>query len=61
MQRFILAEMIKLSQLDVAILVDFIKAHGIRPDWLNMQLPGGKRRALPHRQPRRVREPSAIL
>ncbi|KAK3302409.1 uncharacterized protein B0T15DRAFT_514446 [Chaetomium strumarium] len=41
-KRFILAEMIKISQLDVGILVSFIKAHGIRPDWLHMQLPGGR-------------------
>ncbi|KAK4236394.1 hypothetical protein C8A03DRAFT_35700 [Achaetomium macrosporum] len=41
-KRFILAEMIKISQLDVGILVGFIKAHGIRPDWLHMQLPGGR-------------------
>jgi hypothetical protein len=36
-----LAEMIKISHLDIGILVSFIKAHGIRPDWLHMQLPGG--------------------
>jgi hypothetical protein len=46
-QRFILAEMIKLSQLDVAVLVDFVKAHGIEPgwmqqQWIHMQLPRGR-------------------
>ncbi|KAK3901046.1 hypothetical protein C8A05DRAFT_16717 [Staphylotrichum tortipilum] len=41
-KRFVLAEMIKLSQLDVNVLVNFVKAHGIQPDWLHMQLPGGR-------------------
>lgn len=41
-QRFVLAEIIKLSQLDVGVIVDFIKSHGIQPDWLHMQLPGGR-------------------
>ncbi|KAK4158426.1 hypothetical protein C8A00DRAFT_39398 [Chaetomidium leptoderma] len=41
-KRSILAEMIKLSQLDVGVLVDFVKAHQIQPDWLHMQLPRGR-------------------
>ncbi|KAL2257950.1 hypothetical protein VTK26DRAFT_8928 [Humicola hyalothermophila] len=41
-KRFILAEMVKVSQLDVGVLVDFIKSHGVQPNWLDMQLPGGR-------------------
>ncbi|KAK4099048.1 hypothetical protein N658DRAFT_203606 [Parathielavia hyrcaniae] len=41
-KRFVLAEMIKLSQVDVGDLVDFVKSHGIEPDWLRMQLPSGR-------------------
>ncbi|KAK4123091.1 hypothetical protein N657DRAFT_447265 [Parathielavia appendiculata] len=41
-KRFVLAEMIKLSQVDVGVLVDFVKSHGIEPDWLHMQLPSGR-------------------
>lgn len=41
-QRFLLAEMIRLSPLNVSILVDFVKSHGIQPDWLHMQVPSGK-------------------
>ena len=41
-QRFVLAEMIKASHMDVRTLVNFIKSHDIRPDWFAMQLPGGK-------------------
>ncbi|KAL2017686.1 hypothetical protein VTK56DRAFT_1846 [Thermocarpiscus australiensis] len=41
-KRFILAEMVKVSQMDVGVLVDFIKSHGIQPNWLLMQLPGGR-------------------
>ncbi|KAK3379804.1 hypothetical protein B0T24DRAFT_169725 [Lasiosphaeria ovina] len=41
-KRFVLAEMIKASHMDVGILVDFIKLHGIQPDWMSMQLPGGR-------------------
>lgn len=37
-----LAEMIKLSELDVGVLVNLVKSHGIQPDWMHMQLPGGK-------------------
>ncbi|KAK3375104.1 hypothetical protein B0H63DRAFT_267268 [Podospora didyma] len=41
-KRFVLAEMIKASNMDVAVLVDFIKLHQIQPNWLAMQLPGGR-------------------
>ncbi|KAK4192072.1 hypothetical protein QBC35DRAFT_262475 [Podospora australis] len=41
-KRFVLAEMIKVSHMDVGVLVDFIKSHDIQPDWLSMQLPGGR-------------------
>ncbi|KAK4146306.1 uncharacterized protein C8A04DRAFT_25813 [Dichotomopilus funicola] len=41
-KRFVLAEMIKLSELDVGVLVNLIKSHGIQPDWMHMQLPGGR-------------------
>ncbi|KAL2270314.1 hypothetical protein VTJ83DRAFT_2498 [Remersonia thermophila] len=41
-RRFILAEMIKLSKLDVSILVEFVKEHRIQPDWMHMQLPVGR-------------------
>ncbi|ATY63329.1 hypothetical protein A9K55_007603 [Cordyceps militaris] len=40
--RFVLAEMIKTSSVDVYQLETFVKAHGIVPDWLNMQLPRGR-------------------
>lgn len=40
-QRFVLAEMVKVSQMDVGVLVDFIKSHEVQPNWLLMQLPGG--------------------
>ncbi|KAK4457927.1 hypothetical protein QBC42DRAFT_30468 [Cladorrhinum samala] len=41
-KRFVLAEMIKASQMDVGVLVDFIESQKIQPDWLSMQLPGGR-------------------
>ncbi|KAK4249877.1 hypothetical protein C7999DRAFT_39006 [Corynascus novoguineensis] len=41
-KRFLLAEMIRLSPLNVGILVDFVRSHGIQPDWLNMQVPSGR-------------------
>lgn len=46
-QRFILAEMIKLSELDVDVLVNFVRAQGIeprwmQPKWIHMQLPRGR-------------------
>jgi hypothetical protein len=34
--------MIKVSHMDVSTLVDFVKHHDIAPDWLEMQLPGGR-------------------
>lgn len=40
-QRFILAEMIKTSQIDIYVLIDFIKAQNIEPNWMHMQLPLG--------------------
>ncbi|KAK4232091.1 hypothetical protein QBC38DRAFT_145280 [Podospora fimiseda] len=41
-KRFVLAEMIKASHMDVGVLVDFIESQKIQPDWLSMQLPGGR-------------------
>jgi len=41
-KRFLLAEMIKQSPLDIGVLVDFVKSQNIQPDWLNIQLPGGR-------------------
>ncbi|KAJ0162934.1 hypothetical protein CTA2_3801 [Colletotrichum tanaceti] len=41
-KRFILAEVIKTSHLDVGLLVGFLKTHTIEPDWLKMQLPSGR-------------------
>ncbi len=41
-QRFVLAEMIKVSHMDVGTLVDFVKYHDIAPDWMEMQLPSGR-------------------
>lgn len=40
-QRFVLGEIIKVSNLDIATLVEFIKTHNVEPNWLSMQLPGG--------------------
>ncbi|KAI1393917.1 uncharacterized protein F4822DRAFT_424380 [Hypoxylon trugodes] len=40
-KRYILGEMIKNSTIDVPTLVEFIKAHQVRPDWMMMQLPSG--------------------
>ena len=41
LQRFVLGEMIKVSTIDVATLVDFIRNHQVEPNWMLMQLPGG--------------------
>ncbi|KZL71120.1 hypothetical protein CT0861_09110 [Colletotrichum tofieldiae] len=41
-KRFILAEVIKTSDLDVGLLVGFLNTHNIEPDWLKMQLPSGR-------------------
>ncbi|KAI0883378.1 uncharacterized protein GGS22DRAFT_29672 [Annulohypoxylon maeteangense] len=41
-KRFVLGEMIKVSTIDVYTLVEFIKAHHVEPNWMSMQLPGGR-------------------
>ncbi|KAI5926406.1 hypothetical protein F4810DRAFT_536512 [Camillea tinctor] len=41
-KRFVLAEMIKVSTIDIHTLVNFIKAHNVEPNWMLMQLPGGR-------------------
>ncbi|KAI2642598.1 hypothetical protein GGS21DRAFT_181006 [Xylaria nigripes] len=41
-KRFVLGEIIKVSAIDVPTLVDFIKAHKVQPNWMLMQLPGGR-------------------
>ncbi|KAH6850014.1 hypothetical protein B0I37DRAFT_352547 [Chaetomium sp. MPI-CAGE-AT-0009] len=41
-KRFILAEMIKLSDVDIGVLIHLVKSHDIQPNWLHMQLPGGR-------------------
>ncbi|KAI0901732.1 hypothetical protein F4806DRAFT_11165 [Annulohypoxylon nitens] len=41
-KRFVLGEMIKVSTIDVYTLVDFIKTHHVEPNWMSMQLPGGR-------------------
>ncbi|KAK2026804.1 hypothetical protein LX32DRAFT_695347 [Colletotrichum zoysiae] len=41
-KRFILAEAIKTSNLDVSLLSGFLKTHRVEPDWLKMQLPSGR-------------------
>ncbi|KAL6414701.1 hypothetical protein AUP68_01233 [Ilyonectria robusta] len=40
--RFLLAEMIKANRLDNEIIKKFIKANGIDPNWMQMQLPLGR-------------------
>lgn len=53
-QRFVLGEMIKASHLDCALIVDFLKVHRVRPDWLFMELPRGKTNIYPvHKCPAR--------
>lgn len=42
LQRFVLAEYIKASQVDTEQLVAFIKKCNLQPDWFSMQLPGGE-------------------
>ncbi|KAK9416198.1 hypothetical protein SUNI508_09778 [Seiridium unicorne] len=37
--RFLLGEMIKASSVDVSLVAEFIKAHNIEQNWMNMQLP----------------------
>ncbi|RYP93408.1 hypothetical protein DL770_000451 [Monosporascus sp. CRB-9-2] len=41
-KRFVLGEIIKVSNLDVATIVEFIRAHNVEPNWWLMQLPGGR-------------------
>ncbi|KAI2639905.1 hypothetical protein GGS26DRAFT_292106 [Hypomontagnella submonticulosa] len=41
-KRFVLGEMIKVSTMDVSTLVEFIKNHHVEPNWMLMQLPGGR-------------------
>ncbi|KAI4870932.1 hypothetical protein F4820DRAFT_149598 [Hypoxylon rubiginosum] len=41
-KRFVLGEMIKVSTVDISTLVDFIRAHQVEPNWMSMQLPGGR-------------------
>jgi len=41
-KRFVLAEMIKASDLDVGLLVNFVKQHDVQADWMLMQLPSGR-------------------
>ncbi|KAJ2899879.1 hypothetical protein MKZ38_002746 [Zalerion maritima] len=41
-KRFVLAEIIKASSIDVGILVDLVKSHNVEPQWLSMQVPNGR-------------------
>ncbi|KAJ9154760.1 hypothetical protein NKR23_g2433 [Pleurostoma richardsiae] len=41
-KRFLLAEMIKVSHIDIRALVEFIESFNAQPDWFSMQLPGGR-------------------
>ncbi len=34
--------MIKASQLDIGVLVEFVKSRDVQPDWFSMQLPNGE-------------------
>ncbi|KAF7553086.1 hypothetical protein G7046_g7190 [Stylonectria norvegica] len=40
-KRFMLAEVIKTSRLDVRVLANFVSEHRIEPNWMQMQLPPG--------------------
>ncbi|EPE10325.1 hypothetical protein F503_05420 [Ophiostoma piceae UAMH 11346] len=40
-KRFILAEMLKASQVEITAVVDFIKSRHIYPNWMEMELPRG--------------------
>ncbi|KAJ3525355.1 hypothetical protein NM208_g11677 [Fusarium decemcellulare] len=44
-KRFIMAEMVKNSQLDVKTLGRFVKSNRIEPNWMQMQLPAGRNMA----------------
>lgn len=41
-KRFVLAEMIKVSHIDINALVNFVKSYDFQPDWFSMQLPNGR-------------------
>ncbi|KJR80783.1 uncharacterized protein SPSK_05337 [Sporothrix schenckii 1099-18] len=41
-KRFILAEMVKASHLDVSAVISFVKHFNISPDWHEMQIPHGR-------------------
>ncbi|KAI5459875.1 hypothetical protein BGZ63DRAFT_259953 [Mariannaea sp. PMI_226] len=41
-KRFLLAEIIKTSQMDIDSLSNFIRANGVEPNWMQMQLPLGR-------------------
>ncbi|KAI1330375.1 hypothetical protein F5Y16DRAFT_15979 [Xylariaceae sp. FL0255] len=41
-KRFVLSEMIKVSSIDIGTLVEFIKFNNVQPNWMFMQLPGGR-------------------
>ncbi|KND92325.1 hypothetical protein TOPH_03121 [Tolypocladium ophioglossoides CBS 100239] len=41
-KRFVLAEMIKSSTVDIDTLMEFVQANNISPNWMNMQLPHGR-------------------
>lgn len=42
LQRFVLAEIIKASQLDVEALASFVRSRQVNFDFMSMQLPQGK-------------------
>jgi hypothetical protein len=48
LQRYVLAEMIKVSHIDIGALVTLVKSYDVQPDWFSMQLPNGKPRFSRH-------------
>lgn len=46
-QRFVLAEMIKNSKVDINSLAAFVRSSQIEPEWMAMQLPYGKFACMP--------------
>lgn len=40
-QRFVLAEMIKCSTVDVEMLIRFVESNVSDPNWMTMQIPSG--------------------
>lgn len=40
-QRFVLAEIVKVSTVEIDALMAFIRSKDISPDWMHMQLPRG--------------------